>query len=113
MNAARRIHTVSASRSSRSTNATTGVETVTQASALTGVRCRVRPLGSKQAESLLGRNVQGVYAIEWGSEDMRDGDLLTFASKVYELKETRPLTLPGALIKTQTGVLVEVTRKQV
>lgn len=108
MNPAKRVHTLtSVKRNTRSTNATTGVEATTLTEVLTNVRCRVRPLGPKQFDSLIGRGVQAVFAVEWGAEDVRDNDTVTFSSKNYILREVRPLTLAGALIKTQAAVMVE------
>jgi hypothetical protein len=113
MNPARRIHTLTqVTQTTRSTNSTTGIESAAETLVLTNVRCRIRPVGPKQFDSLIGRGVQAVFAVEWGAEDIRDGDTALFEGKNYAVREVRSLTINGALTKTQVAVMVELARKQ-
>lgn len=98
------VHTVSVTRSTDTLDGKTikPIWSTTQAA----MRCRVEPLTSREKETIFGRVSQARYRMTWGTEDVREGDRVSWTGKTFVVRELTDDT--GRLrLRYRTAILQE------
>lgn len=87
MNPARFIHTAVIKRPGESISGGKQVQP-TLSTVFAALPCLAEPLRGKMLESILGRIPGAQFAFTWGTEDVRENDVVEIFGKVFRLAET-------------------------
>lgn len=107
-------HTVAVSRFSHTVASGQETHALAAVGGLEAVPCLVEPMSAQRQQNILGAISQKVYRISWGTEDLRDGDRLTWKTRTFALQYDADdqHRVGSNMAPYQTGILREdaVTR---
>lgn len=105
----RLIHTASVQRESRTIEDTANVFNG-YAEVIAVLKCLIEPMGAARQATIFGNFCQGRFHISWASEELKDGDLLTWQGRVYRFqpdRDDRYRSGDTRIFAFQTGMLEE------
>lgn len=79
-------HTVAVSRFSHSVASGQETHSLAAVAGLGAVPCLVETMSARQQQNILGAISQKIYRISWGTEDLRDGDRITWKTRSFILQ---------------------------